>query len=778
MNPSFALRFPLGSMSGLRSLAAVLLFGLTGVMAGCGGSSVAVTGSSTVPLATLVSIGVTPAAPSIAQGTQQQFTATGVYSDNSKIDLTATVGWTSSTPTVATISNAATTVGLASGVGAGSTTITATQGGISGTTTLTVTGKTLASITVTPANPSIAKGLTQTFTATGTYADNSTQDLTSMVAWTSSNPSIASISSSGATAGTATAVAAGSATITATLSGVSGTTTLTVTAAALVSIAVTPPTPSIANGTTQQFVATGTYTDGTTLPITATAAWTSSAVGVASISNAAGQQGLAKGLSLGSTTITATLNGVSGSTLLTVTPAILLSIVVTPANPVILNSVTAQHNTTQLTATGTYSDLSTQVITTTVVWTSATPAVATISNAAGSSGLATAGLTLATTQVTAQATNAVGTIITSPAITLTVKASEFAYVANFNEGTVSQYTVGTGGALTPNAAGATVTAGTQPYSIAVDPTGHYVYAANYNGSVSGSVSQYTIGADGSLTPNGAGATVATNGFGPNGITVDPSGTHVYVANYGDSANGTGASVAQFTLGAGGALTPMTPSNVAAANGAASVALNLASTYAYVPNYIADSIAVYSIAGGALTLASTTNVTAGSAPSFALVDPSGPYLYVTEQADKGTPGVAGGIAQFTIGANGALTPMSTPVISVSGNPRSLTLDPTGTYVYLANGTDSILQLSIGAGGALSLVSTTTVGPNSAPNFLTVDATGQYAYVGDRGTATIPGSTVSQYTIGAASALVPTAPATVASGTTPNSRPAGIVTTKAY
>jgi 6-phosphogluconolactonase (cycloisomerase 2 family) len=772
MNVSFALRLSFGSMPGLKSLAAVFLFALTGVMAGCGGSSVAVTGSSSVPLATLVSIGVTPAAPSIAQGTQQQFTATGVYSDNSKIDLTATVSWSSSATAVATIGNTGGSMGLASGVGAGSTTITATQAGISGTTTLTVSGKTLASITVTPSNPSIAMGLTEQFTATGTYTDSSTQDLTSMVAWTSSNPSVASIN----TAGTATAAAVGSATITAILSGVSGTTTLTVKAAALVSIAVTPATPSIAKGTTQQFVATGTYTDGTTLPITAMVAWTSSDTAVASIGIAAGQQGLAKGLSVGTTTISAALNGISGSTLLTVTPAVLLSIAVTPANPVILNSVTAQHNTTQLTATGTYSDLSTQVITATVVWTSGTPAVATISNAAGSSGLAT-GLTLGTTQVTAQATNALGTIITSPAVTLTVKASEFAYVANFNEGTVSQYTIGTGGLLTPNAAGATVPAGVQPYAIAVDPTGHYVYAANYNGSTSGSVSQYTIGADGSLTPNGAGATVASNGFGPNGITVDPSGTHVYVANYGTSTNGSGANVAQFTIGAGGALAAMTPSTVAAANGAASVALNPASTYAYVPNYVADSISVYSIAGGALSLASTTNVAAGSAPSFGLVDPTGQYLYVTEQADRGG-GAVGGIAQFTIGANGALTPLSTPVISVSGNPRSLTLDPTGTYVYLANGTDSILQFSIGAGGALSLVSTTTVGPNSAPNFLTVDPTGQYAYVGDRGTASIPGSTVSQYTIGAASALVPTTPATVASGTTTTSRPAGIVTTKAY
>ncbi|MDB6084717.1 MAG: LigC protein, partial [Gammaproteobacteria bacterium] len=303
--------------SGRGSLAAALLLGLTGLLAACGGSSVSVVGASGVALPTLVSIGVTPAATSIVQGTQKQFTATAVYSDNSKQDVTASATWTSTATGVASVSNAATTKGLASAVGAGSATITATASGISGSTTLTVTAATLLSITVTPANPSIAKGLTQSFAATGTYSDNSTQNLTSVVSWTSSNSSIAPIS----TAGTATAAAVGSATITASMGGVSGSTTLTVTAAALVSIAVAPTPASIAKGTDQQFTATGTYTDGTTPVMTGAVTWTSGTPAVASISNTAPAQGLAQALTVGYTTITAAFNGVSGSTTLTVTAA-------------------------------------------------------------------------------------------------------------------------------------------------------------------------------------------------------------------------------------------------------------------------------------------------------------------------------------------------------------------------------------------------------------------------------------------------------------------------
>src|SRR6185312_13878603 len=132
--------------------------------------------------------------------------------------------------------------------------------GVTGSTVLTVTATTLQSIAVTPANPSITKGATQQFTATGTFSDNSTQNLTSQVTWTSATPAVATISSTGL----ATGVAIGTSSISAALSGVTGSTVLTVTAATLQSIAVTPANPSITKGATQQFTATGTFSDNST----------------------------------------------------------------------------------------------------------------------------------------------------------------------------------------------------------------------------------------------------------------------------------------------------------------------------------------------------------------------------------------------------------------------------------------------------------------------------------------------------------------------------------
>ena len=88
--------------------------------------------------------------------------------------------------------------------------------------------------------------------------------------------------------------------------------------AVLASIAVTPASPSIAVGGTEQFTATGTYTDGSTNNLTTSATWSSSNSAFATVSNTSGSQGLATGGARGAATIFATLSFIKGSTTLTV----------------------------------------------------------------------------------------------------------------------------------------------------------------------------------------------------------------------------------------------------------------------------------------------------------------------------------------------------------------------------------------------------------------------------------------------------------------------------
>ncbi len=170
----------------------------------------------------------------------------------------------------------------------------------------------------------MAAGYTEQFTATGTYSNGTTQNLTS----TCELEFIEHIRRNREHAGLATSVAQGTATITATSGTISGSATLTVTAAVLTSISVTPATASVAAGYTEQFTATGTYSNGTTQNLTSTATWASSATSVATVSSA----GLATSVAQGTATITATSGTISGSATLTVTAAVLTSISVTPGH--------------------------------------------------------------------------------------------------------------------------------------------------------------------------------------------------------------------------------------------------------------------------------------------------------------------------------------------------------------------------------------------------------------------------------------------------------------
>ena len=221
--------------------------------------------------------------------------------------------WASATTSVATIN----TAGLATAVATGTSTISAMLGGITGSTVLTVTAAALMSIVVTPADPAIPEGEVQPFTATGTYSDNSTQDLTSQVTWASATTSVATIASDGLASG----LAAGTTTVSATLGDVSGSTVLTVTPAVLEMIMVTPDNPAVSKGATESFMAMGMYSDNSTVDLTTQVTWGSSDTSVATISNDSGTQGLATAVGDGTSSISASLDGISGSTTITVSTA-------------------------------------------------------------------------------------------------------------------------------------------------------------------------------------------------------------------------------------------------------------------------------------------------------------------------------------------------------------------------------------------------------------------------------------------------------------------------
>src|SRR4051812_693906 len=169
----------------------------------------------------------------------------------------------------------------------------------------------LTGLTVTPVNKTIPKGTNQQFTATGTYSDFSTLDLTTTAAWVSGGSAAATI----AFDGLAHAQSEGASSITATLGTFSDSTLLTVGPPVLAGISVTPASPTIVTAADQQFTATGTLTDSTTTDLTATASWSSATQSVATMPAAGG---LAHAMGVGTSLIRASFGGITGSTTLSV----------------------------------------------------------------------------------------------------------------------------------------------------------------------------------------------------------------------------------------------------------------------------------------------------------------------------------------------------------------------------------------------------------------------------------------------------------------------------
>jgi uncharacterized protein YjdB len=259
------------------------------------------------------SVAVTPSTVTLTVNATQQLQANAKYSDNSAGDITATATWTSSDIKVATVS----ATGLVTAVAAGTATITAKSGEQSGTSIVTVTAapSTVTSVAVTPSSVTLTANGTQQLQANANYSDHSASDVTASAVWTSSDTTIATVSKTGLVS----AVAPGSATISAKSGGQTGTSSVTVNPAqrVLTSINITPANPSLSAGSTQQLKATATYNDNSMGDVTATVTWTSSAPSVATV-NAAG---LLSAVAQGTATISAVSGSVSATDSITITPS-------------------------------------------------------------------------------------------------------------------------------------------------------------------------------------------------------------------------------------------------------------------------------------------------------------------------------------------------------------------------------------------------------------------------------------------------------------------------
>lgn len=274
-----------------------------------------------VTAAALSAITVSFETASIPIGRKTQASAIGYYTDNSNSDITNDVTWSSALPNLVAVSNAVkgelsalvdSSIDVSEPV---PVLITASSNGLSNSAEINAVSAVVEALTVSAPASNIALGKTLQLTATATYSDLSNINVSSSVAWSSSDESVATMSSNGLLA----TIAEGSATISAEFDTYSETFLVTVGPADIESLAIQPEQSSIYKGRLTQFNAIATMSDGSTETLNSEGTWSVDQESIASISNVSGSHGELTGIDSGNVTVTFTPDD---SSLLPVTEAI------------------------------------------------------------------------------------------------------------------------------------------------------------------------------------------------------------------------------------------------------------------------------------------------------------------------------------------------------------------------------------------------------------------------------------------------------------------------
>ena len=267
------------------------------------------------------------------------------------------------------------------------------------------------------------------------------------------------------------------------------------------------------------------------------------------------------------------------------------------------------------------------------------------------------------------------------------KVHNFLFVANQFANNVSAFSVNTGTGMLSAAPGSPFAAGTAPLGMAVDAAGKFLFVANQS---SNSISVFSIDSASGALSQVAGSPftgVAT----PFGVAADPSGAFLFVSNF-DANAGTGNTISTFAINSTtGALSVADPALATSAPAGITAPIGIATDgkFLFVGNHMAESVVSFSINGsnGALTAtsalpppASACGVSCHHNPLRLAVDPMDKFIYWTNVQ-------AGTLSAFNIN-NGNLTAISE--VATGQHPFGLALDPSGTLLYVVNKVDNTIS----------------------------------------------------------------------------------------
>jgi len=285
---------------------------LSGVSSGQSGGNAII-----AVLGRLTALQVEPVDRRIEVGESRNFHAIGTFNSGATRDLTQIVSWTSSNPAVASVSDDIATRGRVAAISPGVVTISVrSSAGVSSTDSdgdaRVRVPATLVGIRILPAATEVPVGIRFDLDAEGQFNDDSTDDVTSDVVWTSSNPTVAQVSNIEGSFGEVTALSDGVTVIsvvdaeTGVSSTGSGGDAVVTVAGTLVSLRITPLADELPTALTRNFSVVGVLANGMTFGLSRKdVQWLSANPGIASISNDPSSAGILTGVSKGVTTISA-----------------------------------------------------------------------------------------------------------------------------------------------------------------------------------------------------------------------------------------------------------------------------------------------------------------------------------------------------------------------------------------------------------------------------------------------------------------------------------------
>lgn len=700
------------------------------------------------PGAALASLAVTPRAERVAAGTANQFQATATLDDGRVLDYTRFVFWTSSNAAVASLGL---NTGVASGLSPGTATITIRQAGLTSTGTVEVTNATLVRLDVLPRLPGVILGVPQPLQALGSFSDGTRQDLTTQVAWDSSDVGVVTVTPQGV----ATGVAVGSADATATFGAVQSGVPLDVHDSSGMTVQVESPEAFLADGTVTQARAFAAVPDGTRQDVTLAAQWTATA-GILGVGTALDRQGFVTALAPGTGSVTATLGSASGSASIEVTSETITAISLDPPNAL---SAPGTRRTWRVLAD--VSDGKTQDVTRMVSFASSDPALVDLSNFSSERGVGHIGGPEGQTAT-------VSTALPGSAITCdgSLYTGLYVYLVSEIFGQVM--------ALKPNLADGQLTfledhTGTEsPDDLIIHPNGLFVYVLNYD---TDSVSTFAV-APGTGLLTELGDSPVPDCTCSSRLAIDPQGHYLYVPT------GLTEDITLFAIDPdNGTLTDL---GVAQVCGGQPVDAHIRpdGRFLYLSDASSETIWIYEVDPRTGALSAPTQMTPGFLPEAFAIDPLGRFAWLTNLDVKD-------LQSFVLDPwTGAWTPAAPPATTPGFQPASITVDPKARFVYtgtIDDGSgrgqvshragcgekgalrvgadvadcgceDAVEGFEVGGDGGLFATVPPSQTALSYPNSMAVDPTGRFAWAASYTGGGVSGYAIDQVT-GALSALVP-------------------------